>query len=148
MMVRALLKLALALTAFLPVGCAETHRPTPAPAAVTASPLPSGYLRIQTEPPLPSDAILGCDLAGLSDVRLARSGEDLLVVNIHTGRQTTIVWPYGFAGRVVGDRAELLAPDGSVVAREGDVLDLGGGSGPPFHVCQINGKIYVNGQTW
>jgi hypothetical protein len=124
--------------------------PTPAASSTTSgSPTPTGdFLQIRTELPLPSDAIPGCLLARLGEVRLTRSGTDLVLVNINSGEQTTIVWPYGFFARLVDGKAELVAPDGSVVAREGDVLDVGGGGGPPFHVCEINGTIYVNGQTW
>lgn len=136
------------------LGYAARDQAAPAASSTTThgSPTPTpnpSLLQIRTELPLPSDAILGCELARLGDVRLTRSGSDLVLVNILTGKQTTIVWPYGFVARLVDGKVELVAPDGSVVAREGDVLDVGGaGAQPGFHVCEINGKTYVNGQTW
>ncbi len=73
--------------------------------------------------------------------RLTRAGMDLVLVDVNTGVQTSIVWPYGFVARLVDGKAVLVAPDGSVVAREGDLLDVGGGFAQPgFHVCDINGK--------
>jgi hypothetical protein len=127
--------------------------PTPAVSSSKASvsPTPTGdFLQIHTELPLPSDQPPACLLASLgSPERLTRSGTDLALVNVNTGQQTTIVWPYGFVARLVDGKAELVAPDGSVVAREGDLLKVGGGFAlPGFHVCEINGTMYLNGQTW
>jgi hypothetical protein len=63
-----------------------------------------------------------------------------------TGSPTPIVWVYGFSARLVDGKAELVAPDGTVVAREGDVLsNLGGGlgsTGDAFHVCSIGSTTY------
>jgi hypothetical protein len=62
------------------------------------------------------------------------------------GTPESIVWAYGFSARVVDGQAELVAPDGTVVAREGDVIsDAGGGlglTGDAFHVCQIGTTMY------
>ena len=33
-----------------------------------------------------------------------------------------VVWPNGYSARLVDGRAELIPPDGSVLAREGDVI--------------------------
>ncbi|HEX7196166.1 MAG TPA: hypothetical protein VF364_04945 [Candidatus Limnocylindria bacterium] len=38
-----------------------------------------------------------------------------------------VVWPHGYAGRIAGDRVELLDHRGRVVARSGDTLEMGGG---------------------
>jgi hypothetical protein len=116
-------------------------------AGPVASPKP---VTIHTELPLPSDALPFCLTASLGGPqRLTVAGADLVLVDVNTGEQTTIVWPYGFVARLVDGKAELVAPDGSVVAREGDLLHVGGGYAlPGFHVCEINGTTYVNGQTW
>ena len=38
-----------------------------------------------------------------------------------------IVWPHGYAGRIAGERVELLDHRGRVVARSGDTLEMAGG---------------------
>ena len=56
-----------------------------------------------------------------------------------------VVWPRGFSARVAGDVAELVAPDGSVVARAGERFSAGGGYGPAsdaFLACTVAGRNY------
>lgn len=107
-------------------------------------PLPSGAtpLTIQTDP-APRQ---GCPDAGLGSVRVARSGSELIFISTMAGTPENIVWAYGFSARVVDGQAQLVAPDGTVVAREGDVItDAGGGlglTGDAFHVCQIGKTMY------
>jgi hypothetical protein len=56
------------------------------------------------------------------------------------GLPIDLVWPRGFSARLVGGRAELVAPDGTVVIREGDVVsDII--SGVP-NICAVNGVLY------
>jgi hypothetical protein len=50
-----------------------------------------------------------------------------------------LVWPRGFSARVEGDRLEHVAPDGTVIGRDGDTLDRLGGGGA---VCEVNGVFY------
>lgn len=130
---------------------------TESPAAVGASPsdassssawpsvaLPPGAtpLTIQTEP-APRQ---GCPDAGLAPVRVTRSASELIFILVMNGSPRNIVWAYGFSARVVDGQAQLVAPDGTVVAREGDVIsDAGGGlglTGDAFHVCQIGSTMY------
>lgn len=102
--------------------------------------LPPGATRVHiaTEEPhlLPA---FGCPLALLAPVRVATSGDDLVVVSMLSGEVVPIVWPSGWVAWRVDGRAELVARDGSVVAREGDVIEdrYGGGTGldDAFHVC-------------
>ncbi|WP_108668591.1 hypothetical protein [Euzebya rosea] len=42
-------------------------------------------------------------------------------------RGRSVVWPHGFSARSAESGLELLGPDGEVVAREGDILKMGGG---------------------
>lgn len=49
--------------------------------------------------------------------------------------------PKGFSGRMLPTgRLEILAPDGTVVARDGDTLILGGSD--YMHVCRVQGVVY------
>jgi len=105
-------------------------------------PLGATPLTIETEP-APRQ---GCPDAGLGPVRVARSGSELVFISTIAGTPENIVWAHGFSARVVDGQAQLVAPDGTVVAREGDVItDAGGGlgsTGDAFHVCQIGSTMY------
>jgi hypothetical protein len=101
----------------------------------------------QAPTPLPSGAVWACPQALLGPLRVARSGSELVFISTTTGGRANVVWPFGFSARLVNGQAQLVAPNGTVIAREGDVLgDLGGGlglKGDAFHICSINGTIYL-----
>ncbi len=103
----------------------------------TGPALPAGATRlhIATEPP---NLNLACAAALLAPVRVATSGDELILVTVGSGETVRVVWPSGFAAWRVGGRAVVADQWGNVVGREGDVLDsLGGGFGvdDAFHIC-------------
>lgn len=143
------LVLVLALAAASMGGGTNTPDTLPSTTPDLASPpAPSALpvVRIPTWPD-PPPASGACPLAHLGRVTLrgdpAGLSRPVWVQRIDGGQQLDIVWPYGFTARFNPD-LELLNAEGEVVAREGDVLDLGGGvvsSLDPaydFYACHVS----------
>ena len=52
-----------------------------------------------------------------------------MFTRVDVAERASIVWPSGFSARFLHGRADLVSPDGSVLAREGDVIsNLAGGA--------------------
>lgn len=70
-----------------------------------------------------------CHTALLPPIRVERDGGAMVFTRVDTAERRSVVWPNGFSARLMDGRAELVAPDGSVLAHEGDVIsNIGGGS--------------------
>jgi hypothetical protein len=105
-----------------------------------ALPASATRLHITTQAPhlVPN---LGCPTALLGPVRVATEHDDLIFLSVETSEPVRVVWPSGWAAWRLGGRAELVDRNGSLIAREGDVIPAryGGGEGADgaFHVCEI-----------
>jgi hypothetical protein len=60
---------------------------------------------------------------------------------------TTLVWPDGYSVRGDSDSFEILARDGSVVARSGEDLAIGGGAADSSNDAWTNSDC-VEGSIW
>lgn len=92
----------------------------------------------------PAAGLAVCNTASLEAV-LRGSPGDVRVFWLESGDQRIDVrWPPGFTART-GEVLELVSGDGSVIARAGDLVAVGGGFGPSddaFGICMINGQTY------
>ncbi len=100
----------------------------PRPAALPPGATPLVLLTQSWRPWPPSG--FGCANFLVFPIRVERDGNALLFTRVDNGERQSIVWPAGYSARLLSGRAELVAPDGDVVARERDVInDLGGTEG-------------------
>ena len=136
-------RLGLALLGWFLAACStQVATITSYPGPVGATPL---ALEVAQPTVLPSGAVEGCDQALLGPVRIVLTGTVVSFVSVDTGIPGRLIWPHGFAAWLVNGKAEIVAPDGTVIGVSGDVLSgLGGGGGPgnAFTVCAIDNRSY------
>ena len=105
----------------------------------------AGTVSIPTTPSAPPGQHLLCQTAQMMPFTVAGdASKSPPVWGIdRAGHAFPIVWPAGFRARF-GPDLEVLAPDGTVVARGGELItDAGGGGGGDGAViCSIGGKTW------
>jgi hypothetical protein len=87
-----------------------------------------------------------CPLGLLPPVKLVLDGDALVFEGLDgAGARVPVVFPMGFQAWSVDGTAQLVAPEGIVLAREGDVLDRLGGTAAAngdLNVCFTSPKEY------
>lgn len=113
-------------------GCAQ-----PMTTPTSTRPLGSGERWLRTIPPTGLCAGGGATVV----IRLHGSAADPMVVwmSFPDGRTHQLAWPAGTSARFDPD-LEVIGPNGSVVAREGDVVTGSCTIAPDFEVPEINGS--------
>jgi hypothetical protein len=118
--------------------------------ARTPYPLPSGALALSlpTQPPVAtpiSSGGIACQLIGPERVTFdwdrAAHKVSFPFIPWSDSKATAILWPRGFSAREYLGRAELVAPNGSVVARDGEQVPSVIGPDPE-HICMVAGTEY------
>jgi hypothetical protein len=85
---------------------------------------------------------MACSTALLLPARVAVAGNEPVLVPESGGKPIKVVWPTGWVAWRLAGRAELVSRDGTVIGREGDIVEgFGGGVGndDAFHVCVMGG---------
>jgi hypothetical protein len=82
----------------------------------------------------------------LASGRLVASARSGLALVDTTGELTEVLWPFGFTARREATRIVLLdseGPDATILAREGDFIQVGGGTGADgfFKACPGSVKV-------
>ena len=86
-----------------------------------------------------------CALGAIPPFRIERDGTEMVFVDAGTDERRSITWPFGFAAWLEYDAAVLYARDGTVVGREGDVLESIGAvdvADGGYRVCGVGVRNY------
>ena len=114
---------------------ANPRTPYPLPSDATA-------LTLETAPPVasvPDNWACPMNTIG-SPAQMVRDGDAVVFEEVASGRRLGLVWPRGFSARLRNGTAELVAPGGAVIVREGEAfLDIIGG---PPNICWVKGVFY------
>jgi len=86
--------------------------------------------------PLPQGVISACPASLFVPVRISFDGTRVSFVSPTTGRELRLRWPRGFRAWSLGGVVEIIAPDGSVIGRTGDILTRLGGA--DLDICSVN----------
>lgn len=109
-----------------------TPASTAALAASSAATTDPTSIQLLTQP-RPEDA---CNEALATGTLVADPRTGLLIASA-AGERTAVMWPFGYSARLVDNVIELYDAEGRYVAREGDLVSMGGGSGANnfFYAC-------------
>jgi hypothetical protein len=119
--------LALVLAAVLVGACQEEG---------TVYPLPSAPITVGLPTQEGSNSIV-CPSTDLAPVKVEW---DATHRSLSMGGEK-VIWPKGFSSRLLpSGRLDILAPNGSVVARDGDTITLGGSD--YMHICRVQSVEY------
>lgn len=135
--------LALVVAAAL-AGCGFSFSPTAQIAPTrTPAPLPSGatLLDLHTAPPQATVPVnWACPGDTIQPAKVVHQADAVVFILQTTGDRIDLVWPRGFSAWLLNGRAEVVAPSGRAVLREGDVFsDII--SGVP-NICEVDGVGY------
>ena len=102
----------------------------------TVYPLPSAAITIE----LPTQADPGPTVCPATDLAPVKVDWDAIHRGLSVGGQK-VIWPSGFSARLLpSGHLDILAPNGTVVARDGDTIGLGGSD--YMHVCRVQSVEY------
>ena len=121
--------LTLVLAAGIAAACSQ-------PGEETVYPLPSATITIELVTQVGSSST-ACPSTDLAPVKVDWDASHRA---LSVGGQK-VIWPQGFSSRLLPDgRLDILAPNGSVIARDGDTVALGGSD--YMHVCRVQSVEY------
>jgi hypothetical protein len=88
----------------------------------TVLPVDAVPLTLRTQPWRLWPFSFGCGMAALTPIRVERDGVSMVFADEASSNRLQVVWPNGYSARLLNGRAELVQPDRSVLARDGDVI--------------------------